>query len=236
MFYFFRSGKYVTISFMLINDYRDTVGVYAEKVLIIIRGTASSGKSSVCELLIEKPSIPFILFSMEDMLFFHMLPKKYLVDGSHSKEGYGIERNSKGHIEKVYASEWGQKIYLLHQSTLENYTRSGINIICDGNFCHKESLLALLDYVPDDYKIYLFSISAPLEVLETREKQRGKERVPGFARHQKVSSDALNYVDDLTVHIDAFTSVLDISNQIFTFYETHEGTSKVSLMEKIKNY
>jgi len=218
---------------MLINDYSHSAPMYAKKILIIIRGTASSGKSSVCELLIEKPSIPFILFSMEDILFFHMLPKKYLVNGAQNKEGYWIERNSQGHIEKVYASEWGQKIYLIHESTLFNYTQAGMNIICDGNFCHKESLLSLLKYVPDDYKIYIFSMMVPLETLENREKERGLERVVGFARHQKTSSDALNYVDDLTISVDALTSVIDTTNKIWKFYETHEGNTKEEIIKKV---
>jgi chloramphenicol 3-O-phosphotransferase len=226
-------GDYDIFIVMIINNFLQSQKSYKSKIFIIIRGTASSGKSTTSMVLGNLIPIPFVIFHCEDTLFFHMVPSEYLVNGSRSKEGYSLERNSKGDIINVCASDWGSELYMLHTSTLQTYTAAGLNIICEGNFSNEENLKNILQYVPDDYSIFIFSLEVSLKILEEREYKRLHERAVGFAKHQKETSDKFNYIDSLTIHVDENTSPMKIAEIIWDFCQTTPPLSKNEVLSKI---
>lgn len=221
---------------MIINNYTANSADYKNRILIIIRGTASSGKSTISHILGNLITMPFMIFHCEDTLFFDMIPSDYLVNGKRSKEGYYLERNEEGDITNVSASNWAAEMYQLHTSALHIYTQAGMNIICDSNLSDKNSLKNLLQYVPHNYSIYIFSLVVPLSILEEREQLRANnnERTIGFAKHQKTASDEFGYIDNLTIHVGEKTTPLETSHKIFNFLQHNNGITKADILEKLK--
>lgn len=218
---------------MIINNYQSS-STYKNKTIIFLRGTACSGKSTTAQLLGNNLNAPFLIFSLEDLLFFHMVPKEYLVNGKRSKEGYSIQRDEKGNITNVTASEWASEIYSLHASTLEIYTKAHLNIICDGNFINEHSFQLVLSYVPEDYNIYIFTLEVPLPILEQREKLRTHERTIGFAKHQKELCDKWNLVSDLVIHVKENTTPQEITDEIIDYYKNNSPHQKLQILERLK--
>ena len=106
-----------------------------DPTLIIIRGPASSGKSSISKYFmklinnIDKEynqihENPFFLFPYEDLLLFHMMDKDFLVNGEKNHNGFQIERNKNGDIINFTGSPWAFKLYKTYQNTLCNYVKN----------------------------------------------------------------------------------------------------------------
>jgi chloramphenicol 3-O-phosphotransferase len=216
---------------MIINNYLNSQEDYRNKKMILIRGTASSGKTVLSAELGNKLKEYFLVFPIEDVVFFSMTPTKYLVNGAESYRGFSLERDEKGDISNVNASPWSQKLYETYFATLETYTQEGFNIICDGNMVDEYGVKSVLKYVPDDYEIYIFGLDVPLNILEAREKSR-TERVSGFAKHQYDIMRSSYYLDDLTISVGHNTTINQMANHIVSYYENHKGHNKKEIMER----
>jgi chloramphenicol 3-O-phosphotransferase len=228
----------ICLIIMLIDNSHLNINInYKNNTIILIRGTASSGKSTTAHYVADKLTEPFLIFSTEDLLFFHMIPEKYLVHGSSCEKGFSLERDAKNNIIKVSASAWGAEVYSLYQTTLGIYTKSGLNILCEGNFTTEDSIKNILQYITENYRIYIFSLKVPLEILEKREKNVRKDipRASGFAKHQKETCDATSYMDDLVISLREDTSVHDISAQILNFCANNPGHSKQEILSRMRN-
>lgn len=201
--------------------------------LIIVRGTASSGKSFTCKTLANELKDKFIIFPVEDVPFFSMLPSKYLVDHSHCRKGFYVTRDNNGDIIEMYGSDWANRVHKAYISTLQFYTNEKFNIICDGNFLDKYAIIDVLNYVPDDYEIYIFGLNVPLHILEEREKNRNHERVYGFARCQYKKICNSMFLNDLTVNIDSDTTNKQIIDKILYYYNFTKGKKKSDILERI---
>ena len=167
-----------------------------DNFIIIIRGPASSGKSTLARELVEKLSRT-IIFSVEDTIFFQMMAKRSLINGLDSE--FIIENNI------VSCSTWAYEVYMTHLKTIENYLKAGINIICEGNLI--ENLNDILNLIPTHYKILIVGLHIPLETLQERESLR--DRDIGFAQHQFSlfqSSSHLNHLN-LTIN-DHFSFII----------------------------
>ena len=159
--------------------------------LIIIRGVASSGKSSISKHLMKLinnhihhiNSNPFFLFPYEDLLLFHMMDEDFLVSGKKNHMGFKITRNKEGHIIDFKGTPWALKLYETYQNTINNYIENDFNIICEGNFINIDNIKNLLEKITRPYNIFIFSLHVPLDLLEKREKNR-KDRNEGFSRLQ----------------------------------------------------
>lgn len=219
---------------MLINNYLNSKEDYRNKKIIFVRGTASSGKSSLCAELGNKLQEYFMIFPLEDVVFFSMIPSKYLVNGKESDRGFSIKRDEDDNITEVNSSPWCNTMYLTYLSTIEKYTKEGLNIICDGNFIDENSLKMVMNYVPEDYTIYIFSLNVALNLLVNREQTRLEQRTPGFAKHQHQAMSSSFYLDDLTIKITDNTTIAQAANQVASYYENHKGHNKKEIYERFK--
>lgn len=161
--------------------------INTKPMIIIIRGPASSGKSTISKKLIEQLFIEnktiFTYFTTEDFFLFQMLHKNYLVSGNKNKEGFSIVRDINGDIIEFKASELCTKLYMRYPLLLTEYVNFKLNIIIDGNLLTPESLNDILKLIPENYHIKIISLETSLNTLEEREKSRG-DRDIGFSRFQ----------------------------------------------------
>jgi tRNA uridine 5-carbamoylmethylation protein Kti12 len=214
--------------------------------LIILRGPASSGKSTISKdlmkLLNEKSdeniyNNPFFLFPYEDLLLFNMMDSDFLVNGKKTHRGFKIQRNSHGDIIDFTCSDWASRLYETYKNTINNYLEGNFNIICEGNFINIESIKDLIKRVKEinkDYKIKIFSLNVPLEILEKREKAR-KDRDKGFAKLQFFSYEETLKKEDYQyiIPINENYSVKEITNRILNIYNNSNGFSPEEILNII---
>ena len=197
--------------------------------LIIIRGPASSGKSSISKhfmklinnnRLNKEYTNPFFLFPYEDLLLFHMMDSNFLVNGKESHRGFQIERNNKGDIVDFKGSKWAFKLYETYQDTLTNYIKGNFNIICEGNFINIENIKVILEKLNKNYKVVIFSLNVGLDLLEAREKNRG-DRDEGFAKLQfnSYQETLKNSSYQHIINVNKDSSLESISNDMMEAYK-----------------
>lgn len=206
-----------------------------EPTLIIIRGPASSGKSSVGKHLMKLINNmahnessnhlhdnPFFLFPYEDLLLFHMMDGDFLVNGKKSHKGFHIERNENGDIIDFKGSPWAFKLYETYQNTLNNYMENNFNIICEGNFLNIENIKNTFKKY-QTYKIVIFSLNLSLELLEKRENNRN-DRDKGFAKLQFdfYQSTLKNFSHQYIIPVNETSSIESTSNEILEIYKNNK--------------
>lgn len=200
-----------------------------DPILIIIRGPASSGKSSVAKDLMKTINEisndhiynnPFFLFPYEDLLLFHMMDSNFLVNGKESIRGFNIKRDEEENIIDFQGSSWALKLYETYQNTLYSYTNNNFNIICDGNFINLDNIKNLLKKL-NNYRVIICSLNVPLEILEKRESNR-IDRDRGFAKLQfNTYQETLKNISyQYIISIEENFSIKNITNRILEIFKT----------------
>lgn len=165
-----------------------------ELQIIIIRGIASSGKSSVSKEFIkinyEKNKKIYPYFTFEDFFLFVLLDKEYLVDGK-DENAFSIERDKDGNIISFHISKFLLEKYLNYQNVLELFIKYFDQFVIDGNFINIEDITLLIKKIAHfaeknnrKVKIDIVSLKTPLNIAIEREKKRDVDRTVGFSNFQ----------------------------------------------------
>ncbi len=129
--------------------------------VIFLNGTSSSGKSTIAKALQQFLGEPFLHVSVDD--FLHQLPESYLADS----------RYLSGAIRTLLAG---------FDASNAAIARAGNNVIID-HVLQEPSWVAPCVKAFEGLQVVFVGVRCPLDVLESREKERGDRQV-GMARYQ----------------------------------------------------
>lgn len=147
--------------------------------IILLNGVGSAGKSSIAKALQEITAEPFLHLSMD--VFLEMLPPKYL----DHPDGLVFET----------ILEDGHPSVMIHEGDVSRRTVAGMrqaaaamaaagnNLIIDDVMIGAGESSADYRRLLAPYRLHWVGVHAPLDVLETRERQRA-DRMLGLARWQ----------------------------------------------------
>ncbi len=165
--------------------------------IIYLNGPSSAGKSTLAHALQEQLTEPYLLIGIDNLI--DMMPKKSN-DWYHDikTEGFSFQPAISNDNEKVYrinAGPYGQRIIQALKDTVLTLASKGFNIIVDDVAFGKEPA-ELWRKTLSPFNVLWVGITAPVEVLEQRELDRG-DRKRGSARwqaehvHQDVQYDMM---------------------------------------------
>lgn len=153
-------------------------------MIIIISGTSSSGKSSVCEGLKDRLGDSWLLFSTDGYL--SMLGNKF--HGLHPDNKEVTIPNDVCYAKKyedgtfeIVPGELCSKLYLTIPHVLKILSQQGFNIILDSFITMKDEFDAYKDSLKE-FDPHFFYLNASPEVISEREDKRGN-RLKGSAVH-----------------------------------------------------
>jgi chloramphenicol 3-O phosphotransferase len=163
--------------------------------VIFLNGPSSSGKTSIAKLLQEKLPEPYLRVGIDQLI--EMMPAR-LNDwegNTIEKLGFYWEKDHDTYgkkISRIQMGPYAQKINNALRSIVLTMLKEGFNIIVDDVCISRESFFRW-QKILSIYNTLYVGISAPVEILELREKARG-DRVHGSARAQhEVSHDGNQY-------------------------------------------
>ncbi|MEO8400491.1 MAG: AAA family ATPase [Gammaproteobacteria bacterium] len=153
-------------------------------MIIIICGTSSSGKSSVCEELKKKLGDSWLIFSTDGYL--SMLGNKFLE--LHPENNKVTIPNDVCYAKKyndgtfeIIPGELCSKLYLTIPSVLKLLSQQGFNIILDSFITTKDEFNSYKDLMKE-FDPHFFYLYASENVIADREEKRGN-RLKGSAIH-----------------------------------------------------
>jgi len=153
-------------------------------MIIIICGTSSSGKSSVCEALKSKLGDPWLLFATDGYL--SMLGNKFLglhpdnKDVTVPNDICYAEKHGDGTFE-IILGELCSKLYLTIPNVLKLLSEQGFNIILDSFITIKDEFESYKDMLKK-FDPHFFYLHASENIIQDREEKRG-DRLKGSAIH-----------------------------------------------------
>ncbi len=153
-------------------------------MIIVICGTSSSGKSSVCEGLKNMLGDSWVLFSTDGYL--SMLGNKFLELQPDNKnvtipnDICYAEKHDDGTYE-IVPGELCSKLYLTIPSVLKLLAQQGFNIILD-SFITIQNEFESYKNVLKEFDPHFFYLHASSNVIASREEKRGN-RLKGSAIH-----------------------------------------------------
>ncbi len=145
--------------------------------VILLNGVGSAGKSSIAKALQTITSEPFLHVQMDS--FLEMLPDAY----QDHPDGVGYEtvhENGKTLV-VIRVGPVGEKTLRGMRHAIAAMADKGNNLIVDDVVTQSEAAEYAALLAP--FEVHMVGVFAPLEVLETRERERG-DRLIGLARWQ----------------------------------------------------
>jgi chloramphenicol 3-O phosphotransferase len=162
-------------------------------MLILLVGTSSAGKSTLSKRLQESLPDPYLLMGIDDV--FRMVPARWGggLGGPLSAEGFRYDRTSQPGVITIRYGIVGEQILKGMHRAVVSYVEAGNNLIVD-EMLLDERMLADWAAQVGRFQPYLVQVTATMEVLEQRERQRGIES--GLAKGH-LASNTLRYYDRL---------------------------------------
>jgi chloramphenicol 3-O phosphotransferase len=147
--------------------------------IILLNGASSAGKSSIVKALQSILDEAYLEAGIDKFLF--MLPNDYLMKAHLWHQVIGYERADNGDLlPKV--GEHGHRLMSGMHRAIAALAQTGNNVLADHVLLDKRWLEDCIS-VFKGFDVLFVGIMCPLEVLETREKERG-DRTLGQARGQ----------------------------------------------------
>ena len=145
--------------------------------VILLNGVGSAGKSSIAKALQTITAEPFLHVAMD--AFLEMMPARYW-DHPDGVTFETVQQDGKPSV-IIHSGPVAERIMRGMRQSIAAMARAGNNLIVDDVLLENEmaeyaSLLA-------DVAFHAVGVFAPLDVLETRERERG-DRLIGLARWQ----------------------------------------------------
>jgi chloramphenicol 3-O phosphotransferase len=153
-------------------------------IVIILNGPSSAGKSLISYFFQEMLDTPFLHIGIDTMI--NMMPNKMNNwEGQKAEEGFwwkeevDLEGRSASSIQM---GNYAIKINETYKDIVNTLVLNGHNVIVDEVTFGQEGLNAWKTKLSNCY-IFFVGVTANLDVLENREKERGDRKI-GSARHQ----------------------------------------------------
>lgn len=153
-------------------------------IVVILNGPSSVGKSLISHFFQETVDMPFLHIGIDTMINM-MPPKMNNWVGEKVQEGFWWQEEQDHEGKTVFSIQMGnyaKKINHTYKAMVNTLVLNGHNVIVDEVAFGQKALDEWKNALENCY-IFTIGITANLEVLEQREKQRG-DRIIGSARHQ----------------------------------------------------
>jgi chloramphenicol 3-O phosphotransferase len=153
--------------------------------IIYLNGPSSAGKTTLARELQNKLEQPFLVLGIDQMIF--MMPAK-LNDWQHETEALGFSwlpvKDERGITTayKIHLGPFGKHMVRALKDIAVTLARSGHNLIIDDVSFGKEQVNEWRKALKD-FNVLWVGITAPLEIIEKREKERADRKI-GSARYQ----------------------------------------------------
>ncbi|MCC7368261.1 MAG: chloramphenicol phosphotransferase [Chloroflexi bacterium] len=145
--------------------------------VVLLNGVGSAGKTSVAKALQKITSAPFLHVQMD--AFLDMMPEPYLDHPEGLMFETGLQDGKP--VISIQRGPVAERTFLGMRRAIAAMAQAGNNLIVDDVMLGNEATeyAALLC----DVTLHMVGVSAPLDVLEARERARG-DRLIGLARWQ----------------------------------------------------
>ncbi len=203
-------------------------------VVIILNGASAAGKSTLQKELQQLFSKPYLGIGL-DTFFVGILPQRFVI-GPRLENDVAQEMVMQG-LPSV--SETGHRLFTLSVGPLGDcvmrgmhhalaaYAKEGNNLIVDYIAYKKEWIPDLVNALKG-VTVYLVGVDCPLDILEEREKARGRAFVEGHARsHYTSVHQNMDNIYDLRVDTGA-TSAQELAIKIYDFIKNNPNPTALS--------
>ncbi len=184
--------------------------------IIYLNGPSSSGKSTLARALQDTLKEPFLVIGIDQLI--NMIPEK-LNDWNNETEAPGWSwhsvKDKAGNTiaYKIHTGPFGKRMVQAFKNIVITLAQSGHNIIIDDVSFGKEQVDAWRNALKD-FNVLWVGVTAHLEVLEQREKERGDRKV-GEARWQ---AEHVHKGVDYDLMIDTHKKSIDENREIISEY------------------
>lgn len=153
--------------------------------IIYFNGPSSAGKTTLARALQNSLNKPFLVVGIDQVIF--MMPDKVNTwDAETNAIGFSSEPVSEGHgpkiVYKVRSGPFGKQMVQALKDIVITLAKSGQYIIIDDVSIGKKEVDAWREALKD-FKVLWVGLTAPLSILEERERIRGDRKI-GLARWQ----------------------------------------------------
>lgn len=152
--------------------------------VIILNGPSSVGKSLISYFIQEMVDTPFLHIGIDTMI--NMMPNKMNNwEGGKAEHGFWWQEEIDHEGSTVFSIQMGnyaKKINDTYKAMVNTLVLNGLNVIVDEVAFGQEALDEWKNSLQNCH-IYFVGVTANLDVLESREKERGDRKI-GSARHQ----------------------------------------------------
>jgi chloramphenicol 3-O phosphotransferase len=150
--------------------------------IIYLNGTSSVGKTTLAKALQNELTTPYLFIGIDKVI--DMMPEKVNNwTGGTAEQGFSWKKShdADGHpLQLLNIGPFGTKMNLALQEIASTLAKNGFHVIIDDVAMDKDSF-ANWKTALKGYKVLWVGLTAPLEVIEAREKMRG-DRQLGQAR------------------------------------------------------
>jgi len=210
-------------------------------IVIILNGASASGKSTIQSELQKLFPTPLVGIGL-DTFFVNILPQRFVV-GPRLPEDIDPELVMKGVVD--YDDQGNRLFYLMvgpvgdsimhgMHHAIAAYAGQGINCVVDYITYKQEWIPDLCDAL-QGLTVYFVGVDCPIDVLEQREKARGRVFVEGHARsHYTTVHEYVNNMYDLRVDTgtaDAITCAQRIK-EFITAHPKPQAFRKICTIKK----
>jgi chloramphenicol 3-O phosphotransferase len=198
-------------------------------VVIILNGASASGKSTLQKELQKLFPTPYLGIGL-DTFFVGVLPERFVIgprlkgdiDPALVMQGVSSTDTDGNRLFNLVVGPVGDKVmYGMHRA-IAAYAKQGNNCIVD-YVAYKKEWITNLCKTLRGIKVYFVGVDCPLDILEQREKARGRSFVEGHARsHHQTVHEFVNNSYDIRVNTgenDAATC----AQQIYNFIEINQN-------------
>ncbi len=161
--------------------------------IILLVGTSSAGKSTLARYLQDGLPEHYLLLGLDDV--FRMVSERWAggFGGPLSVEGFHYDRGVTSGTIVIRYGVVGRRVLDGMQRAVAAFARAGNNLIVDEMLLDERVLAGWVRQL-SRFQTYLIKVTATVEILEQRERQRGNES--GLARGHLKAND-LCYFDFL---------------------------------------
>lgn len=153
-------------------------------IVIILNGPSSVGKSLISYFFQEMTDTPFLHIGIDTMI--NMMPNKMNNwEGEKVEQGFWWQEEVDHEGSPIFSIQMGnyaKKINETYKAVVNTLVLNGHNVIVDEVAFGQEALNMWRNELKNCH-LFFVGVTANLEVLESREKERGDRKI-GSARHQ----------------------------------------------------
>jgi len=188
-------------------------------IIIFLNGVSSAGKSSLAKNLQDLFKEPFLHLGIDT--FGAMLPERFQGVGAYASLGWEFKSSADSAerpVIEIVTGCIGKKLLAGMQHSVGALANAGNNLIIDEVLLKQEDLESYRRIL-QGFRVYFIGVTAPLEIIEEREKLRG-DRCLGLARGM-YDIVHVNKIYDLVVDTSMY-SPFDNACRIKQFIQDNE--------------